>query len=99
MTTQDTGFKLELSRRKLIAAAGLGAGAVVAASVIRPGGAEATPASSPSPDPVAIPPVAGLHLQFGANASSDIVVSWHTLQPVQNARAVLGRLDGTLEQT
>src|SRR5215831_16279430 len=54
MTTQDTGFKLELSRRKLIAAAGLGAGAVVAASVIRPGGAEATPASSPSPDPVAI---------------------------------------------
>ena len=28
-----------------------------------------------------------------------MVVSWHTLQPVQNPRVVLGQLDGKLEQT
>jgi hypothetical protein len=99
MTTQDTGFKLELSRRKLIAAAGIGAGAVMAASLVRTGDAEAAPPSSPSPDPVATPPVAGLHLQFGADASSEMVVSWHTLQPVTHPHVVLGQLDGTLEQT
>jgi hypothetical protein len=43
--------------------------------------------------------VAGLHLQFGADASSEIVVSWHALQPVRNPRVVLGHLDGKLEQT
>jgi hypothetical protein len=47
---------------------------------------------------VATPPVAGLHLQFGADAASEIVVSWHTLQPVRNPRVVLGQLDGRLEQ-
>jgi phosphodiesterase/alkaline phosphatase D-like protein len=102
MTTPDTGFNLELSRRKLIAAAGTAGGAIVAASLIGPGdaaAAPAAPAASPSPDPVATPPVAGLHLQFGADASSEMVVSWHTLQPVRNPRVVLGRLDGKLEQT
>ncbi len=37
MTTQNTEFDLELSRRKLLAAAGIGGGAVVAASLIGPG--------------------------------------------------------------
>ena len=99
MTTQDTGFNLELSRRKLLAAAGIGGGAVMAASLIGTGEAQAAPTARPSPDPVATPPVAGLHLQFGADASSEMVVSWHTLQPVRNPRVVLGRLDGKLEQT
>ncbi len=75
MTTPDSEFNLELSRRKLLAAAGIGGG------------------------PVATPPVAGLHLQFGADASSEMVVSWHTLQPVRNPRVVLGRVNGKLEQT
>ncbi len=48
-------------------------------------------------DPAA-PPVAGLHLQFGADASSQIVVSWHALQPVVRPRVVLGRLDGRLDK-
>ena len=99
MTAQDTEFDLELSRRKLLAAAGIGGGAAVAASLIGTGAAQAAPAARRSPDPVATPPVAGLHLQFGADASSEMVVSWHTLQPVRNARVMLGRLDGTLEQT
>ena len=99
MTAQDTEFNLELSRRKLLAAAGIGGGAVVVASLIGTGEAEAAAPSRQSPDPVATPPVAGLHLQFGADASSEMVVSWHTLQPVRNPRVVLGRLDGKLEQT
>jgi phosphodiesterase/alkaline phosphatase D-like protein len=99
MTKQDTGFNLELSRRKLIAAAGIGGGAVVAASLIGTANAEVAPPSPQSPDPVATPPIAGLHLQFGADASSEMVVSWHTLQPVRNPRVLLGNLDGKLEQT
>jgi 3',5'-cyclic AMP phosphodiesterase CpdA len=100
MTTGDTELiNLDLSRRKLLAAAGIGGAAVLAASLVRIGDAEAAPASRQLPDPVATPPIAGLHLQFGADASSEMVVSWHTLQPVQNPRVVLGHLDGKLEQT
>jgi 3',5'-cyclic AMP phosphodiesterase CpdA len=99
MTTQDTEFNLELSRRKLLAAAGIGGGVLLAASLIRTGDAGAASLERPPIDPIATPPVAGLHLQFGADASSEIVVSWHTLQPVRNPRVVLGHLDGKLEQT
>ena len=98
MTTQEAGPNLELSRRKLLAAAGVGSGALVAASFTVDGAQAAAPPGE-SPDPVATPPVAGLHLQFGADASSEVTVSWHTLQPIQNPRVVLGRLDGKLEQT
>lgn len=52
----------------------------------------------PSPDPLTTPPVGGLHLQFGADAAPQIVVSWHTLQPVKNPRVMLGSLDGQLNQ-
>ncbi len=50
-------------------------------------------------DAVMVPPVHGLHLQFGADASSEMVVSWHALQTVRRPRVVLGHLDGTLERT
>ena len=53
MTKQDNRFDLELSRRKLIVAAGIGAGAVMAASLIGTGDAEAAPPSRQSTDPVA----------------------------------------------
>jgi hypothetical protein len=56
MTTQDTAFNLELSRRKLLAAAGIAARTTIAASFIGTGAALAAP---PSPDPPSIPPVAG----------------------------------------
>ncbi|HEY2662025.1 MAG TPA: metallophosphoesterase family protein [Caulobacteraceae bacterium] len=92
MTTQDNGYDLDLSRRRLLAAAG---GVVAAVSLIRPSAAEAERASA---DPVTTPPVAGLHLQFGADASSQTVVSWHTLQPVAHPRVLLGHMDGKLEQ-
>src|SRR6516165_10646757 len=95
MTTQDNGLRLELSRRKLLAAAGI---AAVAAPLIGAEEAGAAP-SARSSDPVETPPVAGLHLQFGADASTEMVVSWHTLQPVRHPRVLLGRLDGRLQQT
>jgi Purple acid Phosphatase, N-terminal domain/Calcineurin-like phosphoesterase len=37
-----------------------------------------------------------LHLQFGADASSEVVVSWHTLQSIGRPRVLLGQLDGRL---
>src|SRR5579883_2713382 len=100
MTMHDSEtFDLDLSRRKLLAAAGIGGAALVAATLVGHEDARAAAASSEAPDPVATPPVAGLHLQFGADASSEMVVSWHALQPVKNPRVVLGHLDGKLEQT
>jgi phosphodiesterase/alkaline phosphatase D-like protein len=98
MTTQDTTFNLELSRRKLLAAAGIAGGVAVAASLIGTGAALAAPAAPPSPDPLTPPPVTGLHLQFGADASSEMVVSWHTLQSVRNPRVILGTPDGHLDR-
>lgn len=103
MTTQDTKISLELSRRRLLAAAGIAGGAAVTASFVGLGAVQAAPAppdpAAPMPlDPVATPPVAGLHLQFGADASSEIVVSWHTLQSVRNPRVVLGDLKGQLDR-
>ncbi|WP_428489652.1 purple acid phosphatase family protein [Rhodopila sp.] len=97
MTAEDPGLTLELSRRTLLAAAGIGSGAVVAASVNVIGDAQA--AAVPGQSPGRMPTVGGLHLQFGADASSDVTVSWHTLQPVRNPRVVLGRPDGKFEQT
>src|SRR5262249_3038781 len=98
MTTQDKQFSLELSRRNLLAAAGIGGGVVLAPYVIGTRGAMAAPDTRGVSDLVSAPPVAGLHLQFGADASSEIVVSWHTLQPVRRARVLLGLLAGNLEQ-
>jgi len=95
MPTKDARHDLELSRRTLLTAAGLGA--LVVASL--GGTGEAAETSRRSDDPVTMPPVSGLHLQFGADPASQLVVSWHTLQPVRDPRVLLGRLDGRLEET
>ncbi|HSS26102.1 MAG TPA: metallophosphoesterase family protein [Mycobacterium sp.] len=42
------------------------------------------------PDRNGAPPVAGLHLQFGKNASTEVVVSWQTTEAVHNPRVMLG---------
>jgi len=95
MTSGDDG--LELSRRRLLAAAGL-AGGAAAVGVPAASASAAGVSAAGAPDP-ATPPVAGLHLQFGADASSRMTVSWHTLSPVARPRVVIGRLDGRFEQT
>src|SRR3954451_12241024 len=93
MTIEEAG--IELRRRRLLAAAGIASGVLVAARPLRVGEAQAAVGQ----DLAATPVVAGLHLQFGADASSEVTVSWHTLQPVRNPRVVLGRPDGKFEQT
>jgi 3',5'-cyclic AMP phosphodiesterase CpdA len=81
---------LDINRRRLLAAAGIGlSGGVVLA-------ANAAEASTAAPDASA-PPVAGLHLQFGADASSTAVVSWHALQPVRRPRILIGTMKGGLQ--
>jgi 3',5'-cyclic AMP phosphodiesterase CpdA len=95
----DETISLDLSRRKLLAAAGIASAAALTSSLVQAADGEVAPLESRSSDPVMTPPVAGLHLQFGADASSEMVVSWHTLQPVQNPKVVLGHLDGKFEQT
>ena len=95
MIASDNECNFELSRRKLLAALGMTA---AAASLMGTGESEPLAVSPPS-DPGLAPPVHGLHLQFGADASSEMVVSWHMLQSVRRPRVVLGHLDGKLERT
>src|SRR5579859_5212436 len=99
VTAEAAGHNLDLSRRKLLAAAGVASGALAATTFGGLGEARAADIPEESPHPTDTPAVSGLHLQFGADASSEITVSWHTLQPVSNPRVVLGRPDGTFEQT
>ncbi|MBI1200579.1 MAG: hypothetical protein GC203_22180 [Phenylobacterium sp.] len=92
--SDDTPLDMDLSRRRLLAAAGIVGGAALAGGVL-PGDA----ALAAEPTALRAPPVAGLHLQFGADASAEMVVSWHTLEPVVWPRVLLGGLDGGLKQT
>ncbi len=68
-----------------IVGAGLGAGAVALFG---------SPGRGPSlwtrPDRSGAQPVGGLHLQFGRDASTEVVVSWHTTDPVSNPRVMVG---------
>jgi 3',5'-cyclic AMP phosphodiesterase CpdA len=36
------------------------------------------------------PPVSGIHLQYGRNAARQVVVSWHTTEPVGNPQVLWG---------
>lgn len=91
----DDPQRTGVSRRALLgtgaAAAVLGAGAGV-------GGTALLRSRSPGvwyqPDRVGAPPVGGLHLQFGRNAGTEAVVSWHTTDAVRNPRVLLGTPTG-----
>ncbi len=96
MNPEGDEHSLDLSRRTLLAALGFGVGASIAAPMVPSQSAQAATTSDAVPDPAAPPPVAGLHLQFGADAASEVVVSWHALQSVPNPRVVVGGLDGRL---
>jgi 3',5'-cyclic AMP phosphodiesterase CpdA len=96
MIVSDNEARFDLSRRNLLAAAGVTA---VATALAGAANADAALAVRQSPDSAEAPPVHGLHLQFGADASTEIVVSWHALQPVRRPRVVLGHMDGKLERT
>jgi 3',5'-cyclic AMP phosphodiesterase CpdA len=49
-----------------------------------------SPALWQRPDQAGAPRVGGLHLQFGADASREVVVSWHTTGSVSKPRVQLG---------
>jgi Purple acid Phosphatase, N-terminal domain/Calcineurin-like phosphoesterase len=91
--TSNAGPAPGISRRTLLATgaattivgAGLGAGA--AALFGSPGHG---PSLWTRPDRAGAQPVGGLHLQFGRDASSEVVVSWHTTDPVSNPRVMAG---------
>lgn len=98
--------ELDMSRRRLLAAAGVGTAALLSSmqshatpSPRLPRAGQDALGSADAVEPMTTPPVAGLHLQFGADAASEIVVSWHTLQPVTRPRVILGHPDGTFEKT
>jgi 3',5'-cyclic AMP phosphodiesterase CpdA len=95
MALSDRDSDVQLSRRALLAAAGI---TVVAASLAGAGDAEAALAPLAPSGPRSAPAVHGLHLQFGADASSEMTVSWHAMQSVRHPRVVLGHLDGKLER-
>ena len=99
MTVEDTVSDFELSRRRLLAAAGTASAALAATAFDGVGNAQAAIVPVAVPHPTQSPAVSGLHLQFGADASSEVVVSWHTLQPVGNPRVMLGRPNGRFEKT
>ncbi|WP_415853951.1 purple acid phosphatase family protein [Sinomonas sp. G460-2] len=94
-----------VTRRRLLIGAGLAAAAgtvaiatpAQASPTQAPADEKGLPGSLSATDPTATPTVDGLHLQFGADASRAIVVSWHTLQPVTDARVLLGDAHGNFD--
>src|ERR1035437_8293183 len=94
MSDDKQMFASGFSRRSFLAVVGGDAGAL-ALPLLSARQASAEPAvSQPARagvgDPLNTPRVNGLHLQFGADASSEVVASWHTLPPVQHPRVLLG---------
>ncbi|WP_037357334.1 purple acid phosphatase family protein [Amycolatopsis orientalis] len=95
----------DVTRRRLLLGAGLAAAASVAGTTASAapapmsGPGDRLPGSLSATDPISVPAVAGLHLQFGADAAREMVVSWHTLQPVRNARVLLGGPEGDFHKS
>ncbi|MBV9313127.1 MAG: metallophosphoesterase family protein [Pseudonocardia sp.] len=87
-----------INRRRVLGTS-LGLGGAVALGV--PGLAACASGPTPwlRPDRSGAAPVAGLHLQFGADASSEVVVSWNTTTAVGRPRVMLGTPDGGLGST
>jgi Purple acid Phosphatase, N-terminal domain/Calcineurin-like phosphoesterase len=92
-----------VSRRRLLqgaAAAGLTLSAsqletssAVAARAVGAGPARGAARRRSATATRSAPPVAGLHLQFGADASNEVVVSWQTYASVESPRVYLGTLE------
>ncbi|MDT5235492.1 MAG: hypothetical protein QOF47_1479, partial [Mycobacterium sp.] len=83
---------MDVSRRTLIVGgtsaivgAGVGAGVAGLVTADRTG-----PMLWQRGDRSGAPRVGGLHLQYGADAASEVVVSWHTAAAVNNPRVMVG---------
>ena len=99
MIDDEELFESHFSRRGFLASAT--AVGVAGGSLLATVPAQAAPVrqSAPAADPITTPRVGGLHLQFGVDASAEVVVSWHSRQPVRRPRVLLGGPDGNFERT
>jgi hypothetical protein len=85
--------------------AALGASGAVATIGLRPDRASAAErgfmsAAAPGSAPIEpVPPVSGLHVTFGEDASSSATVTWHSIDSVSNPRVMLARDGRTHERT
>ncbi|MBM9503294.1 metallophosphoesterase family protein [Streptomyces sp. KK5PA1] len=87
-----------LSRRTAVGLLGTAGVGAVAAPLLTAGTAAAAapagaPAFHPTPDASGATPVQGLHLTFGQDPSSQMVVSWITDAPVKRPRVLYGTLE------
>src|SRR6201991_552722 len=92
---------MDVSRRTLIVGgtsaivgAGVGAGVTGFVTADRTG-----PTLWQRGDSSGAPRVGGLHLQFGADAASEVVVSWHTPAAVNDPRVMVGTPDDGVGRT
>ncbi|MHB2205451.1 purple acid phosphatase family protein [Methylobacterium sp. CM6257] len=99
MTGDHMGLDMEVSRRRLLIAAGLAPGLLVSSGIDGAPSSQASALPGAPSGQAGMPAISGLHLQFGGDAASEVTVSWHTLLPVVRPCVLLGRLDGRLEQT
>jgi hypothetical protein len=88
-----------ISRRSALIALGATGAAATGASLLSGTPASAAPASSSPlllsrPDRLGAPPVEGLHLTFGADPATQMVVSWTTDADVAHPRVSYGTLEG-----
>ncbi|MFD8702324.1 fibronectin type III domain-containing protein [Kitasatospora sp. NPDC059648] len=89
-----------VSRCGLLAGAtGLSLGGAVYLSGVAATPAAASPLLWERPGWAGAPRVGGLHLQFGSDASRQVVVSWHTTSSVSNPRVVYGTSHGGFGRT
>ncbi|GAA1915034.1 purple acid phosphatase family protein [Streptantibioticus ferralitis] len=91
--TEPPTSRSSVTRRGLLTAAGAG----VSLIAVDGGRASALPAPSPMllspPSALDAPALAGVHLQFGADASREVTVSWQTDVSVRRPRVMLGTVE------
>ena len=85
-----------IRRRTAVGLIGTAGAAAVAAPLLTAAPAAAAPSGAaafhPSPDTTGAPPVQGLHLTFGRDPATQMVVSWLTDAPVRRPRVLYGTL-------
>ncbi|MEE2854018.1 MAG: metallophosphoesterase family protein [Actinomycetota bacterium] len=81
-----------VTRRRLLTTGAVSAalGVSLGGGVVLLGSRPRSPMAWLQPDRHGAPPVGGLHLQFGRNAGTEVVVSWHTTDAVRNPRVMVG---------
>ncbi|NUS16071.1 MAG: metallophosphoesterase family protein [Streptomyces sp.] len=86
-----------LSRRTAVGLLGTAGAAAVAVPLLGANSAAAEPAGAPAfhptPDAGGASPVQGLHLTFGRDPATQMVVSWITDAPVKRPRVLYGTLE------